>query len=212
MLAVWLVAASVVALVDWWGVERDRRRLELVAKPMTMALLVGVAATAGSPDGDVRGWLVAGALLGLAGDVALLGTGERAFMAGLVAFALGHLAYAVAALSIGFDPVRAVPGVVVMIVLLGFRFATRTVGGARRVGGAGLAGAVVGYAVVISAMVLTAWGTAVPVAGAGATLFAVSDWVLGHRRFAGPLPGGRLAIMVPYHLGQALLLVGLATG
>jgi hypothetical protein len=36
--------------------------------------------------------------------------------------------------------------------------------------------------------------------------------VLGHRRFVGPLPGGRLAIMVPYHVGQALLIVGLTTG
>ena len=45
----------------------------------------------------------------------------------------------------------------------------------------------------------------------GAMLFALSDWVLGHQRFAGPLPGGRLAVMIPYHVGQALLLAGLAT-
>ena len=42
-------------------------------------------------------------------------------------------------------------------------------------------------------------------------LLAASDWVIGHRRFAGPFPGGPLAIMVPYHVGQALLIVGLAT-
>jgi hypothetical protein len=41
--------------------------------------------------------------------------------------------------------------------------------------------------------------------------FAASDWVLGHQRFVGPLPGGRLSVMVPYHVGQALLIVGLAT-
>ena len=61
-------------------------------------------------------------------------------------------------------------------------------------------------------MTLTAWGTGIVLAGVGATLFAVSDWVLGHRRFAGPLPGGRLAVMVPYHVGQALLIVGVAGG
>ena len=40
--------------------------------------------------------------------------------------------------------------------------------------------------------------------------FAASDWVLGHARFVGPVPGGRLSVMVPYHVGQALLIVGLA--
>lgn len=67
------------------------------------------------------------------------------------------------------------------------------------------------YAVVISAMVLTAWSSAVWVAALGAMLFAASDWVLGHQRFVGPLPGRRLSVIVRYHVGQALLIVGLAT-
>ena len=49
------------------------------------------------------------------------------------------------------------------------------------------------------------------IAGLGAMAFAASDWVLGHERFVGPLPGGRLSVIVPYHVGQALLIVGLAT-
>ena len=100
---------------------------------------------------------------------------------------------------------------VFLVALLGFRFASRTVPGAGRVGGPVLAGAVVFYACVIAAMVITAWATTAWVAAAGAMLFAVSDWVLGHQRFVGPLPGGRLTVMVPYHVGQALLIVGLAT-
>jgi uncharacterized membrane protein YhhN len=175
-----------------------------------MALLVGVAATAGDPGGDVRAWLVVGAALGLVGDIALMGDGEVEFMVGLGAFAVGHLAYVVAALLVGFDPLWALIGVVFMAALLSVRFATRTVPGARRVGGAVLGGAVVFYACVITAMVVTAWGTAVVLAGVGAMAFAASDWVLGHERFVGPLPGGRLSVMVPYHVGQALLIVGLA--
>jgi uncharacterized membrane protein YhhN len=201
-----------VAAVDWWAVQFGRRDVERWAKPLTMMLLVGVAATWGEPAGDVRAWLVVGAVLGVVGDVALLDTGETAFLVGLSSFAVGHLAYAVAAISFGFDPLWMLPGLAVMAGLLGFRFLTRTVAGARRAGGAALAGAVVFYAAVISAMVLAAWGTGLVVAAVGATCFAVSDWVLGHRRFAGPLPGGRLAIMVPYHVGQALLIVGLAAG
>lgn len=213
MLAVTLlVAAALVALVDWWAVQTDRRSTERWAKPATMLLLVAVAATWGEPAGDVRVWLVVGALFGVGGDVALLGAGETAFMLGLSSFALGHLAYALAAVATGIDPVWLIPGLVVMVGLLGYRFLTRIVAGAHRAGGPVLAGAVVFYSIVISAMVVTAWGTGLVVAGVGATCFAVSDWVLGHRRFVGPLPGGRLAIMVPYHVGQALLIVGLASG
>jgi len=209
--AAFLIAAGVAALVDWWAVARGRRMVELWAKPLTMALLVGVAATAGDPDGDVRAWLVAGAVLGLVGDVALLGDGEAAFMVGLAAFAVGHLAYAIAAVLVGFDAAWALVGAAFMAVVLGFRFATRTVPGARRRGGPALAGAVVFYACVITAMVITAWGTTAVIAGLGAMAFAASDWVLGHERFVGPLPGGRLSVIVPYHVGQALLTVGLAT-
>lgn len=207
-----LALAAVAAIVDWWAVATDRDLVERVAKPATMLLLVGVAATWGDAPGDVRTWLVIGAVFGVVGDVALLGAGGTAFMVGLLAFAAGHLAYAGAALTLGIDAVWTVPGAVVMIALLGYRFLTRTVAGARRVGGTGLAGAVVFYAAVIAAMVIATWGTGIVLAAAGATAFAVSDWVLGHRRFAGPLPGGRLAIMVPYHVGQALLILGLATG
>lgn len=205
-----LVAAAIAALVDWWAIASGHRRVECAAKPLTMALLVGVAATAGEPPGDVRAWLVAGASLGLVGDIALLGDGEFEFMVGLGAFALGHLAYAGAALLVGFDLGWALIGAAFMVALLSFRFAGRTVPGARRMGGNVLAGAVVFYACVITAMVVTAWGTATALAGVGAMAFAVSDWVLGHERFVGPIPGGRMSVIVPYHVGQALLIVGLA--
>jgi uncharacterized membrane protein YhhN len=206
-----LIAAGAVAIVDWWAVAGGRRVVELCAKPLTMALLVGVAATAGDPDADVRAWLVAGAVLGLAGDIALLGNGEAAFMAGLGAFALGHLAYTIAAVRVGFDSTWALVGVAFMTAMIGYRFATRTVPGARRRGGPALAGAVVCYACVIAAMVVTAWGTTAVLAGIGAMAFAASDWVLGHERFVGPLPGGRMSVMVPYHVGQAMLVFGLST-
>lgn len=210
-------AAAAAALVDWWAVaapDASRRQVEVLAKPLTMALLVGVAAVAGEPDAGVRVALVVGAVLGLVGDVALLGDSESRFLVGLGAFALGHLAYGAAAVQVGFTA-WALVGAACMAALLGFRFVTRILPGARRMGGPVLAGAVVFYGTVISLMVITAWGMAGAgdsawLAGVGAILFAGSDWVLGHNRFAGPLPGGRLAVMVPYHVGQALLVFGVA--
>ena len=206
-----IAVAALFAVIDWWAVWKREPTVERIAKPAAMAMLVGVAAVAGDASGDIRMWLVVGALFGLVGDVALLGEGETAFMAGLGAFALGHLAYVVAALLVGFDVVWSVPGVIFMMALLGYRFAAHTVPGARREGGPVLAGAVVFYAVVISAMVVTSWATAVWLAAAGAMLFAISDWVLGYQRFVRPLPGRGLSVIVPYHLGQALLIIGLAT-
>jgi uncharacterized membrane protein YhhN len=207
-----IVVAAAFAVVDWWAVGSDTRPVELVAKPATMTVLVALAATWGDAPSDVRTWLVVGAVFGLAGDVALLVEGGSAFMVGLGAFACGHLAYVVAAVSVGFDLRWAVVGAVLVAALLSFRFLTRTLPGARAHGGPVLAAAVVFYAVVIAAMVVTAWGTARWAAAAGAALFAISDWVLGHRRFAGPLPGGRVAVHVPYHVGQALLILAIASG
>lgn len=185
--------------------------MELVAKPLTMTLLVVIAAVAGDAPGDVRGWLVVGAVLGVAGDVALLFDGEQAFMAGLAAFAFGHVFYAVAALAVGFSARWALGGALFTCLLLSYRFVPRTLPGARDHGGSVLAGAVVVYALVISTMVISAWGTGLAMAAIGASLFAISDWVLGHGRFVGPLPGGRVSVHVPYHVGQALLIVALAT-
>ena len=206
-----VAAAAVLAAVDWWAVAVHNRRLEYVAKPAAMAMLVAVAAVAGDAPTDVRTWLVVGAVFGLIGDIALLPEGETTFMVGLGAFAIGHIAYVVAALLVGFDPVWAIPGAIFVAGLLGFRFLTRIVPGARRHGGPVLAGAVVFYAIVISAMVFTSWASAAWIAAVGAMLFAASDWVLGYQRFVGPLPGRRLSVIVPYHVGQALLILGLAT-
>lgn len=209
-----LPLAITAGIADWWAVARGDRGTERWLKPLTMAALVGVAIAAGASDRDVRPLLVAGAVLGLVGDVALLGATERRFMAGLAAFAIGHVCYAAAALQVGWSSWAAV-GAAGSMVLLAWRFATRTLRGARRLGGNLLAGTVACYGLVISLMTVAAWGmfdTTSPawMAGVGALLFAVSDWVLGHVRFAGPLPGGRLAVMVPYHVGQTLLILGIA--
>ena len=206
-----LLAATALALLDWWAVWRRNRRLESFAKPATMAALVGVAAVVGDVPGDARAWIVVGAVFGLAGDVALLGESEGAFMAGLGAFAVGHLAYAIGAVLVGFDPVWALAGAAFVVALLSYRFFDSTVPGARSQGGSVLAAAVLFYAAVISTMTVAAWATGAWLAAAGASMFVISDWVLGHQRFVGPLPGGRLAVIVPYHVGQALLIVGLAT-
>ena len=72
----------------------------------TIASLAFIAVGLLAADGHAHGvsspstWIIAGLILGAVGDVALLGRGDGAFMAGLVAFLLGHLAYVVAIANI----------------------------------------------------------------------------------------------------------------
>jgi uncharacterized membrane protein YhhN len=96
---------------------RDARMLRNVAKPIASAAFIVVAVLAirdgglmlrPTPFGEAPGWfgrqmlagyqrfILIGLVLGAIGDIALLGTSSRAFMAGLVAFLLGHAAYVVA--------------------------------------------------------------------------------------------------------------------
>ena len=77
-----------------------------------------------------------------------------------------------------------------------------------REGGPALGGAVTAYMVVIGAMVVTAWATGHPLVALGATVFMVSDAVLALDRFVRARRFGSLAVMVTYHLGQVLIVLG----
>lgn len=87
-------ALACIALVI--GEHRDAHRLRLIAKPIASAsfIIVGALAATRSALDDYTVALLAGLVLGAIGDLALLS--RRGFLAGLGAFLLGHLAYAVA--------------------------------------------------------------------------------------------------------------------
>ena len=67
------------------------------------------------------------------------------------------------------------------------------------------------YMTVIALMVGSAIASGEMVATAGALLFFLSDALIAVDRFVAPFAAARLAIIVTYHLGQLLLVVGLAT-
>jgi uncharacterized membrane protein YhhN len=75
-----------------------------------------------------------------------------------------------------------------------------------------LRGPVALYMLVISAMVATALATGNWLAGAGAVLFATSDSMIAWNRFVRPFRTADVAIMVTYHLAQALLVLSLVYG
>lgn len=199
--------AGVSGVIDWIAVARGNRRLEHVAKPATMALLL-VAALAIDPVDPVQRTAFAIALVAsLAGDVALM---LDRFLPGLGSFLVAHLAYITGFLARDLS----LPAVLVgsaLVLVVAVPVGARVVGALRAGDQDRLAGPVVAYMVVISTMVVAAAGTAVPMAVLGAALFYLSDALIGWERFVRPRAWAPVAIMVTYHLGQGMLVVSLTT-
>jgi uncharacterized membrane protein YhhN len=201
-----LTLTAVVAVLDWLAVATDRRRAEYVLKPLVMVGLITTALTLDGVDPAVRVAVVVALVLSLAGDVFLM-VPRNLFVAGLASFLAAHVAYVVAMLIVGSGGAGLVVGLVVValaVLLLG----TRIVRGARAADPA-LVGPVALYLAVISAMVATAAGTGGPAIVVGAVSFYVSDAVLGWTRFVSQFRHSRVVVMVTYHVGQTLLVLGL---
>ena len=207
MTAALLALAGVLAAVDWVGVARDHTGLRLVGKPGTMVALIA-AAIAGSgglgrygvDSGWLRWWIIAGLVLSLAGDVFLM-LDERWFVAGLGSFLVAHLAYIVGMIRLPLSGARALIGVAVAL-------AVAALAGRRIVAGAqshdrALKIPVIVYVGVISVMFVIAQATGIGWLAVAATLFLISDSLLGWNRFVRPVGWMPLAVMVTYHLAQA---------
>lgn len=201
-----LAATLVAAVLDWWVVAADRRRLEVVLKPLTMVLLIGVALAITPDDPTVRVWFVVALGCSLVGDLFLLA--PTRFAAGLGAFLAAHVAYLGGFLTWGLHPVWVVMGAVVVVAALG-AIGSPVVAAVREGDEPELLGPVVAYLIVISLMVVVAVGTAHPLAAVGALLFYASDGLIAWGRFVEPAPGGRVAVMVTYHLAQVALVLSL---
>ena len=187
---------STLALV---GAEKKIAWLHVVFKPLTTLLLLAVV---GYPETTFARWIAAGIVLSAVGDVALLWNGNRAFIVGLVAFLLAHVAYVIAFLGVAvWSPHVAVVAVIVSAASLLLLRATWK-------GAAGLHAATIAYAVVITAMVVAAWATIggpvamAPAAAVGAVLFYISDSSLALNRFRSPVKHIIMLAIGVYWLGQ----------
>lgn len=202
-----LALGFVAAVVDWIAVHLERRPVEYVAKPATLALFVAAAVALDPVDPTVRSWFVAALVLSLLGDVFLM-LPRDLFVFGLGSFLLGHLAYIVGMAIDGLQADKAGFGLVVVAVAaaaVGVVILRSVSGGSERE----LFGPVVAYMLVISAMVVCAFGTWHLAAIAGALLFYASDALIAWNKFVREQPHGRLAVMITYHLAQAGLLLSL---
>ncbi|MCU1456560.1 MAG: putative rane protein [Actinomycetia bacterium] len=203
-----LAAAAAVAVVDWVAVARRAKRWERIAKPLVPVLLIAVALTIDPARADARPWFVAALVASLVGDVLLLL--PHAFVPGLGAFLLAHVAYIVGLNVDGGGGVAALStGAVVLgaaVVLVG----RRLLAGMAARGGSRERLPVIVYMTVIAAMGASAVATGRVLPAAGALLFMASDALIGWRRYVHEEGWMNVVVMVTYHVGQAMLVLSLA--
>ncbi len=146
---------------------------------------------------DRFGFLILiGLCLSAVGDALLLSAAERAFLAGVGAFLLAHLAYVGA-----FAPLaRISPAAAAILAAVAAAVMTWLW---RRLGPMRIP--VLVYTAVISVMLLLGVGTARPLVLWGALLFYLSDLTVARDRFVQPGLANRLVGLPMYYAGQVLL-------
>lgn len=209
----WLFAVptALCALIEWWATHKDRVGIRHVTKPLTLILLIGVAVSLDpgvSPA--IRNWMVIGLILSLAGDIFLLGS-EKWFLAGLGSFLLGHIAYIVG-LQLGRESIQWTLIGLAVVIVCGAVYVRAMLQRVDLEANRSLIGPVIAYIVIISVMVVSAFGTVGVFAILGALLFYASDATLAWNRFAEKRRWGGLAVMVTYHLAQFSLVAWTLTG
>jgi uncharacterized membrane protein YhhN len=209
-------AALIFAALESLSLWKKWARLEYLAKPAVMVILfLWLWISTGLKGAPL--WFGIGILLSVTGDVLLMISLDRLFLAGLVAFLLAHLAY-----LIGFNipiPEISVWGLFLAVIVgLGsMRVMRRIIAPLAEKGQARMRMPVVIYSVVISLMLLSAmlkmtdvaWNTkAATLVSLGAFLFYLSDIILAWHKFVSPIQYGRIYNIGAYHLGQITLIAG----
>ena len=199
MLPIWVTAVVVSGALAVLASETGRPALVALFKPLATFLLLGVV---GWPTTDFARLVALGIVLSVVGDVALLWPGNRAFIVGLAAFLLAHVAYVAAfwRVAVWTPHVAVVAAVTAVTTVILLRAIWR--------GADGMHGPTIAYGAVISAMVVSAAATVggrlpgAPFAAAGASLFYLSDASLALNRFRRPIPHAAMLTLGIYWIGQ----------
>ena len=203
MLPLWVLMAVLVAAL-LGAHHANRPRLEWLLKPAAALTFVAAGIAAGGLSSTFGRVLVLGLVLAAAGDVLLIPKSKAAFLGGLVAFLLGHVAYAVAFALAGMRAsaatITAVAGAVAATFVL--RWLWPHVERPMRV-------PVVAYVLVITTMVALAAGAASEHRSwallVGAVAFYLSDLSVARDRFVAPGFANRVWGLPLYFFAQLLL-------
>jgi uncharacterized membrane protein YhhN len=183
--------------------------LRAISKPLASLGFILFALTSGALSAGNAGIAIVVALvLSAIGDVLLLWTARGPFLAGLIAFLLGHLGFGVAFLVMGVSPAGVGISAVVLLPIAGLAWVLF----GRRAGK--LAGPVMAYIAVISVMVALAGGAAwldptptrITLLVAAVVFFA-SDLCVARDRFVSKGFENRV-VGLPLYYGAQLLFAG----
>ncbi|MCC6641994.1 MAG: lysoplasmalogenase [Deltaproteobacteria bacterium] len=202
-----LVALAALLLSRWRGSQPGA----WIAKPLASAGFVAAALAAGATQTPYGRLVLAALVLSWLGDVLLIPKQVKtAFLAGLLAFLLGHVAFAAAFVVRGVSlPALAVAFALVSIPLaLALRWLAPHVEGPMKL-------PVRAYVLVISVMVAcagaTVWEVGNPVVLAGALAFYASDLAVARARFVAHGFANELWGL-PLYYGAQLLLASTVAG
>jgi uncharacterized membrane protein YhhN len=204
VLSIAIVAVAALAVAGMLLCEARFPRLEWLFKPLASACFIALALDSGALESGFGGWLLAGLVLCMAGDVLLIPAGENFFIAGLTGFLLGHLLYAVAFLQLPLDLPAMLLSLapVVMLAGLSLRWLWPHLPGHMQL-------PVLAYIGVICTMLLMAGSTWSSDPGAwvlaGAWGFAISDLAVARNQFVSPGLANRMWGIPLYFASQLAL-------
>ncbi len=206
-----------VALIDWIAVARSNRKLEYLAKPTVMVILILGLVVYGQILPSALGWLfLAGLLFSLLGDVLLMLPANR-FIPGLLAFLAAHVIYVLAFNLEGLVLILPSAALAVLVTAVALPILLRVRRGLQAAGRLKLWPPVAVYGVVLAATLWStlctslrpSWpATAAALTALGGALFFASDALNAWERFVNRFPGSRLLVMISYHVAQYLLAAG----
>ena len=211
-----------IAATDWVAVAKGWKKVEYIAKPAAMLVLLGILARFGGFGSLPLVCFGLGIFFSLAGDTFLMLAfyrfSDRWFIPGLVAFLLAHVAY-ITGLNTPLPDVSPIwsMGLAIILALTAARLLRRIIAGVRQKSLRRLVLPVGAYGTVITLMLLSAlltlssplWKSAAAgLVAIGALFFYFSDTLLAWNKFVNPIKNGRLANMLLYHLGQFALVAG----
>lgn len=198
-----VAALLAIASAPW---ALDKPWLNFAFKPLATLCVIAWAALGRSDDGLVKRWIVIGLVFSLLGDVALLWP-VQGFLAGLVAFLLGHLSYLVA-LTRRVKFLASRPAFGVWAIVAASVLASLWAGVP-----ADMRAPVLVYVAALSAMAAQATSVWLArrgqpdaarwrIVAIGAALFVLSDAILATDKFVGGVPLPTLWNLSIYWLGQ----------
>ena len=207
----WLGLAAIACLVLVVATLVDARAAAIPAKLLASTAFLAIAIVAGALGSRYGRVLFLGLVLSWCGDAFLLGTTDKMFLFGLVAFLLAHVAYVIAFTTRGIN-LKWVLAALIPVVLLSLGTMTWLTPWIS----AEMLIPVRVYTVVISLMVITAFGArgnAAPVLiPFGALLFYFSDMSVAINQFMQPAFPHYVWGLPFYYTGQIMLALSTAPG